>query len=187
MTPPLPPSELQVRAARPADLVELEALLARCSAETAYRRFHGALGPIVRNELARIARSTPEHRSWVATDGRAIHGTATLARGANGVVEAAFLVEDAWFRRGLGRRLFDAVAAEARRSGVESVTLWVQADNERARRFLRAMVPGTRTAFAGGGELEVEVPVAARPVGAAPHGVGRSSEITDRSTRGVAS
>ncbi len=154
---------LSVRPATSDDLPGLQALLDRCSPETTYRRFHGAIGSAVRHELERIADPGPEHRSWVATDGTEIHGTATLARGSNGVVEAAFLVEDAWFRHGIGRALFATLARDAQMSGEDAVTAWVQADNERARRFLRSMVPGTRTTFIGGGELEISLPVRGRP------------------------
>jgi GNAT superfamily N-acetyltransferase len=151
--------QLDVRPARLGDLTELEELVHRCSDETTYRRFHGATGHAVRRELQRIASPVPEHQSWVATDGIAIHGTATLATGSDGTVEAAFLVEDDWSRRGVGRALFDEVAREACRRGIDHVTAWVQADNQRARRFLRAMVPAARTTFAGSGELEIDLPV----------------------------
>jgi len=161
---PMEPAELNtnpisIRVAEPADLAQLEAFLDRCSVETQYRRFHGAVGPAVRRELERIATPVDTHRSWVATDGTEIHGTATLATGSDGSVEAAFLVEDAWFRRGVGRRLFGALAREARTADVDAVTAWVQADNETARRFLRSMSPGAQTTFAGGGELEIHLPV----------------------------
>jgi ribosomal protein S18 acetylase RimI-like enzyme len=70
------------------------------------------------------------------------------------------LVEDAWFRRGVGRALVGALCADARRRGVDGVVAWVQADNERALRFIRAVAPGASVRFVGGAELEVRVPVA---------------------------
>jgi GNAT superfamily N-acetyltransferase len=160
---PMSAGSISVRMAEPADLAQLQALLDRCSADTQYRRFHGAVGHAVRRELERIATPVANHRSWVATDGTAIHGTATLATGSDGAVEAAFLVEDAWFRRGLGRALFAALARDARHVGIDAVTAWVQADNETARRFLRSMAPAARTAFAGGGELQIDLPVITQP------------------------
>jgi GNAT superfamily N-acetyltransferase len=155
-----------VRPAEPSDLPALHGLVERCSSDTLYRRFHGAVGGAVRRELERISHPTAAHRSWVATDGVELHGTATLATGSDGVVEAAFLVEDAWFRHGVGRALFGAVARDARDRGLPEVAAWVQADNERARRFFRSMVPGLHTAFVGGGELQLSVPVA--PAAAVP-------------------
>ena len=86
--------QLEVRPAHLADLAALEAFIERCSEETTYRRFHGATGSAVRRELQRIVHPEPAHRSWVVTDGSEIHGTATLATGSDGAVEAAFLVED---------------------------------------------------------------------------------------------
>jgi N-acetylglutamate synthase-like GNAT family acetyltransferase len=155
---------LEVRAARPSDLPELRALVERCSPETLYRRFHGVVGHAMQRELVRITTPVETHRSWVAVDRRtgAIHGTATLAWGRDGTVEAAFLVEDGWFRHGIGRMLFAAVARDARAAGVPEVVAWVQGDNERARRFLRAMAPGGQVSFAGGGELQFVLPTHVR-------------------------
>jgi GNAT superfamily N-acetyltransferase len=149
-----------VRTARADDREALVAMTERATDVTLWRRFHGAGRRVVERELDRIAHPTDAHRSWVALspDG-AIHGTATLATGRDGTVEAAFLVEDAWFRRGIGRTLFAAIALEARRSGVNEVVARVQADNERAIRFLRRLRAGSRATFVGDGEVEVVVPV----------------------------
>jgi predicted N-acetyltransferase YhbS len=152
-----------VRSTRPSDLADLRALLERCSDETVYRRFHGASGRTARLELERVAHPTPAHQSWVVVVDGVVRGTATLAWGANGVPEAAFLVEDGWFRQGLGRLLFHAMADAARASSADAVLVAVQGDNERARRFLRAMAPGARTMFSGGGTLEMAVPVRRAP------------------------
>lgn len=161
-----------VRGAGPGDLDALVALLERCSDGTVRRRFHGAAPRPIRRELDRIAHPTDEHRSWVALAGGDVRGTATLAWGRDGAVEAAFLVEDAWFRRGVGRALFAALAAEARRAGVTAVVATVQSDNERAARFLRAMAPGAGYTLSGP-ELAVTIPVGhpARRAPATGHGV----------------
>jgi GNAT superfamily N-acetyltransferase len=149
-----------IRPAEPGSRPALDALVDRCSTETLYRRFHGtATGPIS-HELDRIAAPTADHRSWLAVsppDGE-VHGTATLAWGPAGP-EIAFVVEDGWRRRGLGRRLFAAALAEAARAGVGSVGATVQADNERALRFVRSVAPGAVSRYAGGNEVEVSVPV----------------------------
>ena len=150
-----------VRAARSDDLAQLSALLDRCSPQTLYRRFHGATGGPMRREVERIADPGPRHRSWVAVGGDGtIRGTATLAWSADAQAhpEVAVLVEDAWFRRGLGRALLTRLMGGARDAGAEVVVAWVQGDNMRAVRFLRAVAPGARIAF-DGGELAVTVPV----------------------------
>ena len=154
---------VQIRPARPADAAALERFFDRCSPESRYQRFHGATGPTVRRELARITAGSPDHRSWVAVDardGRTIRGTATLARGHDGEVEVAFLVEDGWTRHGVGRRLFGEMALHAEAEGLESLVARVQGGNERARRFLRTVAPGARTRFLGAGEFELDLPVA---------------------------
>lgn len=100
----------------------------------------------------------------------AVRGTATLALGAAGVADVAFLVEDAWFRRGIGRALARALAAEVRQSGLRTVAAWVHADNEPAMRFVRALAPGARAVHHGRGDLAFTLPVrsgASAPVGAA--------------------
>ena len=149
-----------VRPARVDDRAALAAMVERTSDDTLWRRFHGAGRRVVERELDRIAHPTDDHRSWVAlSPGGAVHGTATLAFGRDGTAEAAFLVEDAWLRRGIGRTLFAALAIEARQSGVGQVVARVQADNERAIRFLRALRPDSRATFIGDGEVEVVVPV----------------------------
>lgn len=149
-----------IRAARCDDLAQLLALLDRCSPETRYRRFHASTVEPMRAEMARVAAPEPGHLSWVAlgVDGT-VRGTATLAWPDGGSPEVAFLVEDAWFRRGIGRALVGEVATAAHRAGAEALVAWVQADNLRAIRFLRAVVPEARVVF-DGGELAVTLPVA---------------------------
>lgn len=149
-----------IRPAGPGSRSALDALVERCSTDTLYRRFHGTASGPIRHELDRIAAPTTDHRSWLAVspaDGE-VHGTATLAWGPAGP-EVAFVVEDAWRRRGLGRRLFAAVLAEAARAGAGTVGATVQADNDRALRFVRAVAPGVVSRYAGGNEVEVRVPV----------------------------
>jgi N-acetylglutamate synthase-like GNAT family acetyltransferase len=147
------------RPSREADLDAVLGLVERCSDDTLYRRFHGATGRAVDRELRRIAAPTPEHRSWVALAAGDVRGTATLAFGRSGRAEAAFLVEDAWFRRGVGRLLFSALVAEARRAGLDRVYAWVQADNDRAVQFIRGVAPAADVRFAGGAEIEIAIPV----------------------------
>lgn len=151
-----------VRPARPADQSALDAFIERCSRDTLYRRFHAVAPRAIRREVQRMAHPTGAHRSWVAAAPEgAVHAVATLAWGHAGEAHVAFLVEDAWFRRGLGRALFRTMAHAADRSGVVSVTATLQADNHRALDFLRAVAPGARPRFLGAGEMEATIPVAA--------------------------
>ncbi|MDD9371652.1 MAG: GNAT family N-acetyltransferase [Acidimicrobiales bacterium] len=165
--PSFPPTE--VRPAESDDLPALQALFDRCSPETRYRRFHGGAATAHRRELERVSRPASDHRSWVAVDADgAVHGTATLARGPGGQADVAFLVEDAWFRRGIGRALFAAMAATAVAQRESAVVATLLADNERAVRFLRAVAPGAQFRYLGFTELEVVVPVPATAAGPGP-------------------
>jgi ribosomal protein S18 acetylase RimI-like enzyme len=156
---------VSVRPSGAGDLAGLDALVDRCSPATIHRRFHGAADRPARRLLARFAVPAAGHRSFVAVSPAGeVRGTATLAGDGHGGADVAFLVEDAWFRRGVGRALFVAVAAEARRQGLDAVGATVQADNEPALRFLRSLAHGARLRYAGGAEVEATIPVpAARP------------------------
>jgi hypothetical protein len=149
---------LWIRRTRPGDLAQLMDMVERCSFETLHRRLHGATGQPIRRELHRIANPTARHRSWVATDGSAIRATATLAWSSSGPPEIGVLVEDGWFRQGLGRSLWVEMAAEAERAAVPAVVARVQADNHGAVRFVRALAPHA-TAQLDGTELEMVMPV----------------------------
>ena len=157
-----------LRASRPEDLESLRAFVHRCSPETLYRRFHGAGGRAIERELGRVASSTVDHRSWVALADGEVRGTATLARSRTGASEMAVLVEDAWFRRGIGRALVGELSAAAASRGLDTVVAWVQADNEPALRFIRAVAPGASVRFVGGAELEIQVPVPVPAAAAVP-------------------
>jgi RimJ/RimL family protein N-acetyltransferase len=152
---------LRLRPARPDDLQRLGEMLERCSPETLYRRFHGTTHEPMRHEMQRVAApATHERRrSWVATsDDGTVRGTGTLAWHDDGTPEIALLVEDAWFRRGVGRSLIDRLAGDARRSGAAVIVARVQGDNLRAVKFLRAVAPGARIAF-DSGELAITIPI----------------------------
>jgi GNAT superfamily N-acetyltransferase len=166
------PVSLSVRPSGPGDLERLDAFVDRCSPATLYRRFHGAGERPARREMARVAAPSATHRSWVAlSPGGDIRGVATLAWGRDCSVEAAFMVEDDWARRGVGRALFAALVDESRRAGLHTLRAMVQADNERAVRFLLAVVPGARSRYAGDAEIEVTLPVTTTVPTAAPTAV----------------
>jgi GNAT superfamily N-acetyltransferase len=150
-----------LRASEAGDLEPLRAFIARCSPGTLYRRFHGTGPQAIERELTRIASPADDHRSWVVVDGGEVRGTASLARSRSGATEMALLVEDRWFRRGIGRALVGELITHAELARLETITAWIQADNERAVRFIRAVAPQASIRFVGGAELEVLIPVAA--------------------------
>ena len=144
------------------DLPALVAMAERCSAASLYRRFHGATGTPLRQELLRTAAGEgDDHRSWVVEAGGAVRGVATLARSRNGETHMAFLVEDGWQRRGVGRALGRRLHRAAREAGVAELVADVLADNLPVIRFAKAVYPGTVVAFVGMGEARLRIPVAA--------------------------
>jgi ribosomal protein S18 acetylase RimI-like enzyme len=151
---------MELRASEAGDLEALRAFVARCSPETLHRRFHGTGPRAIDRELVRIASPADDHRSWVVVDGGEVRGTASLARSRSGATEMAVLVEDRWFRRGIGRALIGALMAHAELAELETITASIQADNQRAVRFIRAVAPQASIRFVGGAELDVELPVA---------------------------
>jgi ribosomal protein S18 acetylase RimI-like enzyme len=154
---------MMLRASRAEDVESLRAFIDRCSPETLYRRFHGSGPQAIERELTRIASPADNHRSWVVVAGGEVRGTATLARSRSGATEMAVLVEDRWVRRGIGRALLGELTAHAELTGLDTISAWVQADNERAVRFIRAVAPRASIRFVGGAELEVRIPVGAAP------------------------
>jgi ribosomal protein S18 acetylase RimI-like enzyme len=165
---------LAVRPAAPADLPALERFFARCSPDTLYRRFHGVAGALAHEELVRTAHPSPTHRAVVAVEGGEVHGIGTLAFGRDGEAEIAFVVEDAWMRRGVGRVLARGVLREARRLRVPRLTAYVQPDNSRARDFFRSIAPGASVRFEDR-ELVIDIPLAVDLVAVAASAAATSS------------
>jgi len=109
-----------------------------------------------RNQLARGDKAT-----FVAVDGRAIVGfvdggeRSATGLDSDGELYAIYILPSHW-RRGLGRRLFDAVRAELAGRGYATLGLWVLRDNT-ACRFYEAL-GGVRVAtgehFVGGACLD---------------------------------
>jgi GNAT superfamily N-acetyltransferase len=148
------------RATTPADLAAIVAMAERCSAESLYRRFHGATGAPLRRELVRTAAGEDDaHRSWLVEAGGAVRGVATLARSRDGEAHVAFLVEDAWQRRGVGRALARRLHEAAGAAGMDELVADVLADNLPVIRFARAVYPGVVVAFVGMGESRLTIPV----------------------------
>lgn len=106
-----------VRLARLDDADAVAAMLARCSPETRRRRFHGRVGEITPGHLRRYLLA-PEAR--LAEAGGRVVGLAVLGQPHRepDVRELGVVVEDAWQRRGIGRRLVADLLAHAATQGV---------------------------------------------------------------------
>jgi GNAT superfamily N-acetyltransferase len=80
----------------------------------------------------------------------------------SGTAELGVLVEDAWQRRGIGRRLVAHLITAAPARGITTLTASVLAGNGKIAGLLR-QVPGRFSIAAGGEVLEVRVRLASFP------------------------
>ena len=148
---------LVVRPIGPADAERIARMFSRLSRETVLYRF---LSPVVRLRPATIEwLTTVDHvrrEALVALDGDEIVAVARYdaLRSADPwgprSAEIAVTVEDAWQRRGIGRRLVRQLAALAVERGYDSFVATILAENRRALSLTRTLVPHARIKFDGG-------------------------------------
>jgi GNAT superfamily N-acetyltransferase len=143
-----------VRRAATADRPALERMLARCTGQTRYRRFHGPVTAFPERYLTEALSGSPLHFALVACldedaegDGTVVEGTVvegtvvegTVVEGTvvalascravdEGVAELGILVEDDWQRRGLGGDLLGEIVAYAARTGLRALQAQVLAE-----------------------------------------------------------
>ena len=118
-------------ALRPGTADDVQALIAmhgRCSAETLYRRFHAPV-PRLTSRMARSLLEPLDGFSMVLTADDAVVGCGLVAREGD-TFEIGLLVEDGWQHRGHGTRLLAALVKASVERGAESLTCYVQPDNE---------------------------------------------------------
>jgi GNAT superfamily N-acetyltransferase len=94
-------------------------MVGRCSSISLFHRFHGPSDGLVYTRALLARQSIDE--TLVAWHGDACVGLASLTRDRDGASHLGVLVEDAWQRRGVGRRLVSALFVWARAKGVRSV------------------------------------------------------------------
>jgi GNAT superfamily N-acetyltransferase len=148
-----PGSLLTVRQAAPGDREALAAMFGRCSPQTRYRRFHGAVSTFPRRYLTEATSRSPVHHALIASANSAASGTASdMTDGTGpgpqddaapsaivalascrvvdeGMAELGVLVEDAWQRRGVGTALLDELVAHARALGLRALTAQLLTDH----------------------------------------------------------
>jgi GNAT superfamily N-acetyltransferase len=131
----------QVRRAAAGDRPALERMLARCTGETRYRRFHGYVNVFPERYLAEALSGSPLHFALVAyvagvdgtvVDGMVVDGTVVALASCRavfeGVAELGVLVEDAWQRRGVGARLVREILGYASQTGLRALQARVLGD-----------------------------------------------------------
>jgi len=143
-----------VRQAAARDRPALERMLARCTRQTRYRRFHGPVKVFPERYLTEALSGSPLHFALVAcldedaegdgivVDGTVVDGTVvdgTVVDGTvvalascravdEGVAELGILVEDEWQRRGVGSDLLREIVAYAARTGLRALQAQVLAE-----------------------------------------------------------
>ena len=146
----------QVRPADPTDAPALHDLVAGLSLESAHRRFFVGVGPPSPRMVTALLRRDGTHGAWVCADGDRVVGHAMWGVD-EGAAELGVVVADAWQRRGIGRSLTAAAAAEAHSRGLVDVRLHVSAEN---RGLARRLSDGATTSVLADGTVTVTRPLA---------------------------
>jgi L-amino acid N-acyltransferase YncA len=122
----------------PGDRTALEAMFARCSLQTRYRRFHAPVAAIPARYLAAALAGRPDHYALVAAapSGEVV-ALASACATEPGTVEVGILVEDASQGRGLGGFLLRLLVEHARRRGVRVITAVILREQPWILRLLR--------------------------------------------------
>ena len=165
--PPAPAaaSTCSVRRAATGDRRALERMLARCTGQTRYRRFHGPVTVFPERYLSEALSGSPLHFALVASaaddavaddaaedstvDDGAVVALASCRAVDEGVAELGILVEDEWQHRGVGGHLLAEIVAYAHRTGLRALQAQVLADQPWIVGLLRRHGPCT---VAGAGQ-----------------------------------
>ena len=157
------------------------ALWERCSLATRIGRFHAPVRDIPAPYLTAVLADPGASILAVREPAGDVVALASLFRSpGSGTAELGVLVEDAWQRRGIGRRLVAHLVVAAPARGITTLTAAILAGNAQVADLLR-QVPG-QFSIAGDGEvLNVRVRLASSPKECRPEslparqpGAGRS-------------
>jgi GNAT superfamily N-acetyltransferase len=156
-------AQVSIRAITPGDSGALEDFYLRLSPESRRRRFLGVSRGISAAQARRFATAASRGAAgFVAVRGSRIIGHACVELCDADAVEMAFAVDDAWQRRGIGRRLLQRALAWTNRRGIGRIDLSLFADNAAMRGLLRS-IPGSVDVRPEGSveQVELVLPVAA--------------------------
>jgi GNAT superfamily N-acetyltransferase len=114
-----------------ADRAAIEAMYERCSTDSRYRRFHGAVPRLAASYLDAVTAGDPyAHDAFVAeTGGRIVALASAAPNGERHAIEVGILVEDRWQRRGVGSDLLGALLDAAAARGLRYVRFEVLYEN----------------------------------------------------------
>jgi GNAT superfamily N-acetyltransferase len=122
----------EIRLALREDAEEMLGMFSRLSQETLYMRFHLPYRSVPGWALERFAGAGFDGECLVAVAEDGIIGHAMYASQEDGrEAEVALVVEDAWQRRGIGKRLLHELARRAKNRGVETFFCLALGENRR--------------------------------------------------------
>lgn len=152
------------------DLPAITAMWHRCTPATRLARFHAPVHTIPTSYLDAV--TADPAASLVAVDDRtaAVVASASLIRHSNGQsADLGVLVEDAWQRRGIGRRLVTSLLTAAPARGITVLTAAILTEHAAVASLLR-QVPGEFASILDGPTMQVMVRMGlARPTECSPN------------------
>ena len=148
-----------LRPATVSDTGSVLAMLARCSRETLFHRFHGFADAV--SYFSALLQDGLVQQTLLAWYGSTCVGVATLGVDATGIIDLAVLVEDARQRRGIGIQLTDALLDSAQAEGVSSVHADVLGDDRFILKALRRI--GSLTGSIDRGVWSIDVALGCQP------------------------
>src|SRR5215210_6706051 len=124
-------SGVSIQATTLMDKERLREMFSRLSSETIYRRFHLPYSQVPERILALMLNvDHHDNEAFLAVVGEEVVGHAMYVRLDNErCAEVAFVVEDGWQSKGIGKLLLSQIAEKARARGVETFTGHVLGEN----------------------------------------------------------
>ncbi len=133
---------------------DLAAMVARCSPESLYHRFHGPVGTAERAVGLLAGGGQQAYLAWAE---RGCVAVASLGDGTDGSAHIGVLVADAWQRRGIGSLLVGHLAQRARQLGMGVLTADVLFEDRFILRLLARLGPVSTVSASPGYTARVEL------------------------------
>ncbi len=154
-------SSYRLRPITPQDRTELFAFHERCSQRTHYLRFFSAK-PHLRPDEAAYLCAVDQHArgALVVIDPdspSSIHGVGRWEPVADDAAEIAFVIEDGYQGRGIGRALVKSILAEVMKAGYSKAVADVLAENGAMRTLLRQAASSYTERHEGYGAVAYEL------------------------------
>jgi acetyltransferase len=166
------PDGISIRSIEPGDMASLERFYARLSVDSLEARFHGATRGISAAAARTFCGPDHDHREGLVAilptpGGDEIVGHLCLEPAADGDVEMAIAVADAWQHRGVGRALLSAAIDWAVCRGIPRLRAMIRWSNPAIVGLLRSVRTAMSVMTTPAGDLEAvlaigrDVPAAA--------------------------